>query len=362
MAKKDYYNTLGVEKNASKDAIKKAFYKLAAQYHPDKGGDEAKFKEINEAYQTLSDDKKRKEYDMYGETFSNAGSSSQGPFGGGFGGFDPSQFQDFQFDFGDMGDVFSDLFGGGFGGFGAREKRGADVSIEIEITFAESIFGTERTVLVNKLNSCKTCDATGADRSAGTTTCTTCNGKGKVHETKRTFMGAMQTVRECNVCSGTGQMSKQNCSDCKGGGVKQSREEIKINVPAGINNGEMIKMAGYGEGIKGGKSGDMFVKVRVANNKDWHREGYDVVMIHKIKLTDALLGAKHTIVGLDGDIEIDIPAGVSVGETIRIPGRGVPHSLRKTRGDALIRLHIELPKKLSRTAKKLVEEMKEEGL
>jgi molecular chaperone DnaJ len=361
MAKKDYYGTLGVEKNANADAIKKAFFKLAAKHHPDKGGDEAKFKEVNEAYQTLSDEKKRREYDMYGESFAGANNGGGSGFSGGFGGFDPSQFQDMGFDFGDMGDAFGDIFSG-FGFGGPRERRGNDVSIEIEIPFAESIFGTERTVLVNKISACTTCKSTGADKSAGTTTCTTCNGKGKVNEIRKTFMGTVQSVRNCTVCDGTGQIPKAKCADCKGHGVKHNREEIHIVVPVGITNGEMIKMMGQGEGIKNGASGDMFVKVRVASHPIWSRNGSDLVMTHKIKLTDALLGTKQKILGLDGDMDIDIPAGVSIGETIRVSGRGVPSNMRKSRGDALIKLQIELPKKLSKSAKKLVEEMREEGL
>ena len=264
MAKKDYYNTLGVEKGATADIIKKAFYKLAAKHHPDKGGDETKFKEVNEAYQTLSDEKKRKEYDMYGESFNGGYGQGQQQQGAGFGGFgfDPSQFQDMNFDFGDMGDAFGDIFSG-FGFGGPRERRGNDVSIEIEIPFADSIFGTERTVLVNKLSACNTCKSTGADKSSGTVTCTTCNGKGKVTEARRTFMGTVQSVRSCEVCDGTGQIPKTKCVDCKGHGVKQTREEIHIVVPVGITNGEMIKMIGQGEGIKNGITGDMFVKIRV---------------------------------------------------------------------------------------------------
>ena len=361
MAKKDHYSTLGVAKSASKDEIKKAFYKLAAKHHPDKGGDEAKFKEVNEAYQVLSDDKKRKEYDMYGESFSHSNPGAGSGFGG-FGGFDPSQFGgDMQFDFGDLGDIFGDMFSG-FGYGGQQVRRGRDISIEIEIPFAESIFGTERKVLISKISKCKTCNATGGKPGSGTKTCDTCNGKGKIHETRKTFMGAFQTVKNCDTCEGVGTIPKESCTDCRGLGVKQVREEISINIPAGINGGEMIKMTGQGEAMKGAQSGDLFIKVRVSADKHWHREGFDLVINHKIKLSDALLGTKELITGLDGDISFEIPAGVSIGEAIRIQGRGVPNSTRRGRGDVIVRLVIELPKKLSKKAKGLVEDLREEGV
>lgn len=365
---KNYYEVLGVDKKADKDTIKKAFYKLASKHHPDKGGDEAKFKEVNEAYQVLSDENKRKEYDMYGQTFSGAGSNAGGQgqggfggFGGGFGGFGQGQdFNNINIDFDDLGDIFGDIFGG-FGGFGgAREKRGRDVSMDIEITFKESVFGTERNVVINKTSSCSTCHGTGGKESAGKTKCSKCNGNGRVYETKRTFMGAMQTVRNCDECEGSGNIYKEKCVDCKGAGVKHGRTDITINIPAGINDGEMIKLSEQGEAIKGGVSGDMFVKIRVAKDKNWTRVGNDLVTEHKIKLTDALLGFSHTIVGLDGDLDIEMKEGVSIGEVVRVNGRGVPY--QRKRGDVLIKLIVELPKKLSRDSKKLVEELRSEGL
>lgn len=358
---KNYYEVLGVDKKADKDSIKKAFYKLAAKHHPDKGGDESKFKEINEAYQVLSDEKKRKEYDMYGETFSGASQGGGSGFGG-FGGFNPQDFNNMNIDFDDLGDIFGDIFGSSFGGFGRREKRGRDLSMDIEITFKESVFGTERNVVVNKTSKCKTCSGTGAKDLHNKVSCSKCNGKGKVHEVKRTFMGAMQTVRECDECSGIGQVYKDKCVDCKGQGIKNGRSEININIPAGIENGEMIKIQEEGEAIKGGVSGDMFVKIYIAKDKNWSRSGNDLVTEHKIKLTDALLGFKHSIEGLDGQIDLDVQGGISVGEIIRISGRGVPLSSRRGRGDALIEVKVELPKKLSKESKALIEKLKAEGI
>ncbi|MEN9337894.1 MAG: hypothetical protein RIQ41_208 [Candidatus Parcubacteria bacterium] len=354
---KNYYDVLGVQKGASKEEIKKAFYKLASKYHPDKGGDAEKFKEVNEAYQVLSDDKKRKEYDTYGQTF-----NGQGPMGGaGFGGFNQGDFGDMQFDFGDLGDMFGDIFGG-FGG-GARTRRGRDISLEVDVTFKESVFGTERNVLINKVGTCTTCEGSGAKKGSEMVTCITCNGQGKIHDMKRTFMGNFQTVRTCETCNGKGKMPKERCHDCRGAGVLNKREEIHVEVPAGISNGEMIRMSGLGEAVSGGQSGDLYVKINVQADKIWKREGNDLVIKHSIKLTDALLGVKQTIDGLDGGIEIDVPAGVSAGEVLRVKSRGVPHVHDiKRRGDALIKLEIAMPKKLSKKAMALVEQMKEEGI
>lgn len=363
MATKDYYNLLGLEKGASKDDIKKAFYKLAAKYHPDKkGGDEAKFKEINEAYQTLSDEKKRKEYDTYGQTFNGQGPMGGGAGGfGGFGGFNQGDFADMQFDFGDLGDIFGDMFGGGMGG--SRQKRGRDISLEIDVPFTEAVFGTERNVLLSKVNTCKTCTGTGAKVGTKKKICTTCNGQGKVHDVKKTFMGNFQTIRTCDICRGVGQVPEEKCHDCKGNGVVNSREEVNIAIPAGISNGEMIRMSQMGEAVSGGVTGDLYVKINVQSHKVWKREGNDLVITHEIKLTDALLGVKHTVDGLDGKIDIEIPAGSHTGEILRVKGRGVPHIHEKSkRGDVLIKISIMMPKKLSKKAQAFIEGLKEEGL
>ena len=360
MATKDYYNVLGIDKGASKDDIKKAFYKLAAKYHPDKkGGDEAKFKEINEAYQTLSDEKKRKEYDTYGQTFNGQGPSGGG---GGFTGFNQGDFQDMQFDFGDLGDIFGDMFGGGFGG-GARQKRGRDISLEIDVPFTEAIFGTERNVLLSKVTTCTTCTGSGAKPGTKKKTCTTCNGQGKVHDVKKTFMGNFQTVNTCSTCNGVGQIPEEKCLDCKGYGVLNKREEVNIAIPAGISNGEMIRMTGMGEAVAQGVTGDLYVKINVTPHKIWKREGNDLVIMHEIKLTDALLGVRHAIDGLDGKVDIEITAGASTGEILRVKGRGVPHLHEKNkRGDVLVKLSIAMPKKLSKKAAAFIEGLKEEGL
>jgi len=360
MSSKDYYSILGVEKSASKDDIKKAFRKLAHKYHPDKqSGDEQRFKEIGEAYAVLGDEKKRAEYDAYGRTFGGAGGGPQG----GFGGFD---FNDFAQGFGqhgqqvefDFGDLFSDIFSGQRG---AQQRRGRDISIDVELSFKESIFGVERRVLLNKTGLCHECDGSGAEKGAGTEKCTTCNGTGKVHETKQTMFGAFATTRPCEVCHSRGEVPKAKCGACAGMGVKKQEEEIPIAVPAGINNGEMIRLTGAGEVIPGGMAGDLYVKVHVKDDPRYKKEGYDIVMPLSIKLTDALLGASMKIETLDGELTLKIPAGISFGERLRIKNKGVPKG-GSSRGDLYVKIDIQVPGKLSRAAKKAAEALREEGI
>ncbi len=359
---KDYYTLLGVSKGASKDDIKKAFRKLAHTYHPDKkGGDEAKFKEVNEAYQVLSDDKKRAEYDTYGQTFgAGQGPSAGAGFGGfeGFGGFGGASGAEMEFD---LGDIFDQFFGGTQGG-GNRggTRRGRDISIDIEISFADAVFGTTRTVLVTKTSACGTCDGTGAKKGAGMKECATCNGKGKIHESRRSPFGTFSVARVCDTCGGAGQVPKETCETCKGAGVVNAREEIKIVIPAGIENGEMIRMSGRGEAIPRGTAGDLYVKMHVMADKVFVREGRNIVMQLPIKLSEALLGSTRSVKTLDGDIELSVPAGISFGETLRVRGKGVP--FQGGRGDLLVKVSIEMPKKLSKKAKQLIDSLKEEGM
>jgi molecular chaperone DnaJ len=354
---KDYYVVLGVEKNANKDDIKKAFRKLAHKYHPDKkDGDEAKFKEVNEAYQILSDDKKRAEYDTYGQTFGGGGAGGQG-FNGfsGFGGFDPSGAG---VDF-DLGDIFEQFFGGA-GGARGGVRRGNDISIGIEIPFAEAVFGTTRTVLVTKTSRCVSCDGSGAKKGTAMKICTVCNGKGNVHESRRSPFGTFSVSRVCDACNGSGHVPEEVCPTCKGSGVVRNREEIHIVIPEGIEDGAMIRMAGKGEAIPRGNSGDLYVNVRVMADKTFSRQGNDLVMRLPIKLSEALLGIHRNVITLDGEIDVTIPASIAFGETLRVRGKGVPSG--GTRGDLLIKVTIEMPKKLSKKGKELVEALKEEGL
>ncbi|MCX6735968.1 MAG: molecular chaperone DnaJ [Candidatus Parcubacteria bacterium] len=355
----DYYKILGINKDATKDDIKKAFRKLAHQYHPDKqGGNEAKFKEINEAYQILSDDSKRASYDTYGSAFPGGNGAQQGQ---GFGGFDFSGFQGFNGTEGmefDLGDIFGDFFGNGGRG---QVKRGRDISIDLEIPFAEAIFGTERKVLISKTLVCSECHGSGGKPGTKMKKCEICNGQGKVHEAKKTIFGNISTVRECSSCIGKGEVPAEKCGKCRGAGALRGQEEIRISIPAGISNGEVIRMSAKGEAAPGGVSGDLYAKIHCLSHPFLKREGTNLAMNLDIKLSDALLGGEYPIETLDGKISVKIPEGVAHGEILRVRGKGVP--IDKThRGDFLIKLNINLPKKLSRKARKLFEDLKEEGI
>ncbi|MBU1727975.1 molecular chaperone DnaJ [Patescibacteria group bacterium] len=359
---KDYYEILGVNKSASKDEIKKAFYKMAHKYHPDKkGGDEKKFKEVNEAYQILSDDARRSKYDQFGPGFENMGGAG-GYQQGGFGGFDFSGFQNggTEFDFGNLNDIFSDFFTGGGGGR-AKVRRGRDISTEIQISFSEAVFGVNRKILITKTSNCTTCNGSGAKAGTKMNTCKYCNGQGKIREIKRSFLGSIQSTRICEECLGSGQVPTEKCDKCKGAGVLRREEEISINIPAGIRDGEMIRMSGMGEAISKGTSGDLYIKINVTPHPTFKREGHDLVMNLNLKLSDALLGAEYPIETLDGEIKVKIPEGVKINEILRVKGKGVPVSKTK-RGDLLIKLNIKLPNKLSRKAQDLVEQLKKEGI
>ena len=356
---KDYYSILGLEKGASKDEVKKAFRKLAGKYHPDKQtGDEEKYKEITEAYAVLGDNKKKAEYDSYGHAFNNAGAG--GGFGGG--GFNWQDFQGAAQGFGGQGFEFdlNDIFEGfGFGG-GAKQARGRDVSIDINLTFVESIFGVTRKLLITKNNTCANCNGSGAKTGSKTINCSTCSGNGKIRETRQSIMGSFTTVRECSTCHGTGKVPEEKCGHCAGNGVARTEEEIAIKVPAGIQNGEVIRMTGRGEAIPHGQPGDLYIKVHVEAHATIKREGSNLVTKLPIKLTDALLGNTYQIETLDGTTDIKIPAGISHGELLRVKGKGVPYN--NSRGDFMVKISVEMPKKLSKSARNLIEQMRQEGI
>lgn len=357
MSSKDYYKILGVEKEASKEDIKKAFRKLAHQYHPDKkGGDEAKFKEVSEAYGVLSDDSKRNQYDTYGQTFSgNAGfEGAQGfdfsNFANNFRGGDGVEF--------DLGDIFGEFFGGRSE---SRKKRGRDISIDIELNFEESIFGVERAILLNKISQCSDCDGSGAKKGSEMETCKNCNGNGQIREVRRSIIGSFSSVRSCELCNGTGKIPKEKCDTCKGKGVLKKEKEIKVTIPSGVENGEMMRLSGMGEAVSGGVPGDLYIKIHVRPHEYLKKEGNNLFMDLKIKLTDALLGGEREIKTLDGSIKLKIPEGVSHGEILKVKYKGVPHD-KSHRGDLLIRISVEIPNKLSKEAKKMIENLKKEGI
>jgi len=359
---KDYYKILGIDKKASKEEIKKAFRKLAHKHHPDKKtGDENLFKEASEAYSVLSDDKKRAEYDSYGRIFSGTdGFSAQG---GSASGWDFSnfagngQFSGFQNAEFDLGDIFNEFFGGQR----ERMRRGRDISIDLQVSFKDIVFGTSRSVLLTKVSQCSACGGSGSKEGSKLETCSVCNGSGKIHETKSSLLGTFTSVRVCSTCHGTGKVPKEKCTTCKGQRIARKEEEIVITIPAGINDGEMIRLTGAGEATSGGASGDLYVKIHVTPHPLFRKEGTNLVMDLNIKLTDALLGSTYTVSTLDGDIKVKIPAGISFGEILRVRNKGVVIS-RGKRGDLLIRIQIKLPAKISREAKDLITKLHDEGI
>ncbi len=371
---KDYYKTLGVSKTATEAEIKSAFRKLAHEHHPDKNkGDDKKFKEINEAYQTLSDKTKRAKYDQFGSDGPQFGGQGGNPFGGaggGFVGFDFSNFDFSQFQQGGFGGQaggfefdLGDLFGGAFGGGrSSRARRGNDLEISLKISFKEAIFGCEKSVSITKNSTCKTCAGNGAKPGTALKTCTTCKGQGRVAKMQRTILGNMQTVSECEVCFGTGKIPEVACETCKGAGITRGKETIEIKIPAGMNNGDTLRMDGAGEALSGAPSGSLYIHLAVDAHATIKRMGNDLIMPLEINLTDALLGKKITLQTLnpemDGDVTIEIPEGSNTGDQIRVRHKGVPHG--HSRGDLLVGLHVKMPKKLSRKAKELIESLREE--
>ncbi len=349
---KDYYTTLGVEKGASKEDIKKAFYKQAHLYHPDKKtGDEAKFKEVNEAYQVLSDDEKRSRYDQYGSADAGAG------FGGG-GGFDGFDMSGFQGGF-DMGDIF-DMFGGG--GRRQRTPQGRDIQIDIQLTFREAIYGVTKTTKLRKNSTCLSCDGTGAKKGTNMKQCKTCGGKGKITRLQQTILGTVQTQSTCNDCNGQGKVPEDICKECNGGGVVKREEEISIKIPSGVRHGETLRMSGKGESIAHGVSGDLYITLHVGQHKVWHREGDDLITEIQIKLTEAILGVKKEILSVSEEkLEINIPERTAPGTILRMKEKGIPGIRRGKDGDLLIKVSFTQPNKPSKKARDLLTQLQSEG-
>ncbi len=362
---KDYYKILEVDKNAGQDEIKKAFRKLAHKYHPDKkDGDEAKFKEVNEAYQVLGNEQKRKQYDQFGSTF-----DQQGGFGGGMNWDDFMRyakqgggggFQGMNFDMGDLGDIFGDIFG--FGGGGRRSAgvpRGDDIEVDLALDFKEAVFGVKKTIELYKTVKCPNCHGNKAEPGSGFKTCEVCEGKGRVQEIRRTFLGAMRTERVCQQCQGDGKIPEKLCSKCSGQGVVKNKERIEITIPAGIADGSTLRVPGGGEAAAGGQNGDLYVRLRVKSDPDFERHGNDIYTEHKISFKQAALGDKIEITTLDGTVDLKIPAGTQSSTRFRLRGKGVPRLNAGGAGDFYVIIKVEVPKKLTRHQKKILEQWDE---
>lgn len=351
--KRDYYEVLGVNKDASDDELKKAYRKLAMKYHPDRnaGGEkesEAKFKEINEAYEVLSDSEKRRMYDQFGHAGVNGAPGGEGGFGGGFSGF------------GGFDDIFSEIFGGGFGGGGGRRqgpRKGADIRVNVNLTFMEAAFGVSKPIEFLRTEDCEHCHGSGAEPGSGTKTCPQCNGTGELRYAQRSLFGETISVRECDSCRGKGKVHEKPCGTCKGHGIVRKRKKIDVKIPAGVDNGNVMTLRGEGDlGSKGGPRGDVQLVLSVKPHEIFSREGKDILCEIPITFAQATLGDQITVPTLDGKVKYDIPAGTQSGTVFRLKGKGIQDINGYGRGDLYVKAVVEIPKKLTDKQKKLLKE------
>ncbi len=357
--KRDYYEVLGVSKGASDDEIKKAYRKTAKKYHPDLNpGDkeaEEKFKECNEAYEILSDPEKKARYDQFG--FAGVDPS----YGAGQGGYGAGGFGGFEGDI-DLGDIFSSFFGGGggFGGFGGGRnpnapQRGRDIQSAVTITFEETAKGCKKTIEISRVEDCSQCHGTGAAEGTSPSTCPECQGRGVVNVQQRTAFGVMSTQRTCSRCGGRGKIIEKPCSKCGGKGKVRKKTKVDINIPAGIDNRQVVNVRGYGDsGINGGPSGDLRVVVNVKAHKDFEREDFDIWYNKHISIVEAALGAEVRVPTLDNDIKYFIPAGTQPGDVFKLKGKGIQRLNGVGKGDMFVRVIVDIPKELSKEQKDIL--------
>lgn len=360
MSKRDYYDVLGVGKTASADEIKKAFRKAAIEHHPDRGGDEAKFKEVNEAYEVLSNADKRKRYDQFGHA--GVGGAAGGGAGG-FGGFGSGQGQEFHFDFGDLGlgDILGSFFGGGTGGQqNARRARGRDLETQIELTFEEAVFGTERTIKLNLQDLCDQCHGSKLEQGYEMKKCDTCSGTGQHVRVVRTVFGNIQQAAVCETCEGSGKVPEKACTRCKGRGVQQKEQSITLKVPAGIDDGATIRLRERGEGVPNGPKGDLYVNVKVRPHKTFTREGDLILSTEQIGMIDATLGAEIKVATVDGEVKMKVPAGTQSGTDFKLTGHGVPHIKGTTRGAHIVTVQVVTPTDLNKKQIELLKQIQAE--
>ncbi len=341
---KDYYKILGVDKTASQDDIKKAFRKLAHEHHPDKGGVEAKFKEVNEAYQVLGDPHKRSQYDQFGSADVPPGFGGQG-FPGGFNAAD----------FGDLGDIFGSFFGGSGGGRRGK-PRGQDLEVDLNLTFKEAVFGVSKDINLRKSKTCARCGGHGAEPGTKLKTCDVCKGQGFTINTQRTLLGNVQMRVACTACDGRGERPEKACNDCGGVGYIRGQTTLRVDIPAGVDNGLQMRVRGEGESIGSqGEPGDLYIHLHVQPDTRFRRDGATIYVFKKIGFTQAALGDTVTVDTVDGLVDLKVPAGTQNGDELRLRGKGVPSG--RGRGDQIVRVQVMTPTKLDKKARQLLEEL-----
>ncbi len=353
MSDKDYYRVLGVEKNASMEDIKKAFRKLAHQFHPDKPtGNAEKFKEVNEAYQVLGDSEKRRTYDQFGAAaFDGSAGGNQGfsGFSGGFSGFQSAGFED-------LGDLFGNMFGfGGARGGRRRERRGSDIQVDVEISFREAVFGMDREIRITKSSVCERCGGNGGEPGTTRKTCAACNGRGVRTVTQRTVLGTIQTNVTCSDCGGEGEIPSVLCTNCRGIGVLSQKRTLSVSIPAGVEDDAVLRLRGEGEAVKGGVAGDLYVRIHVGADQRFQRDGNMIYSMLRVGFTQAALGDRVKIDTIDGPVELSIPAGTQTGAKLRLRSKGVLG--RNGRGDQIVVVEVMTPTRLSKQQKKLLEDL-----
>jgi molecular chaperone DnaJ len=356
MAKRDYYEVLGINKDASADEIKKAFRKQAIEHHPDRGGDEEKFKELNEAYEVLKDTEKRKRYDQFGHAGVGGDTGA-----GGYGGFGGGQGQSMNFDFGDLGlgDIFNSFFNGGQGQRQQRPSQGSDVETNIEITFEQAIFGTEIELKLNLQDKCSHCNGTTAEPGYELKTCDQCKGSGQVITVARTVFGNIQQAIVCPKCHGDGKIPEKVCSVCKGKGTENKTMKIELKIPAGIEDGAVIRLRERGQAIANGPNGDLYVNIRVKSHKVFTREGDLILSTEHVGMVEATLGTEIDIATVDGPIKMKVPAGTQSGSDFKLSDHGVPYLKGGGRGSHIVEIIVDTPTKLSRNQQRLFQEIRD---
>ena len=358
MSKRDFYEVLGIGKDASADEIKKAFRKLAVTHHPDKeGGDEAKFKEASEAYEVLKDTTKRQRYDQFGHA--GVGGASGGGSGDPFQGFGGGA-QGMHFDFGDggLGDIFGSFFGGGGGQQRRSEDMGRDVQTEITLSFEEAVFGIEKTVHLTMNDVCSHCKGNRAEPGHDLKTCEVCKGSGQVVQQMNTVFGAIQQAALCRNCDGRGKIPEKPCTVCKATGVERTKQEIKIKIPAGIDDGAVIRLREHGEAASNGNKGDLYVQLNVKSHKHFTREGDLILSNQHIEMVDAALGIEIRVETVDGPVTMKVPAGTQSGTDFKLSSQGVAHIRDKNRGAHIVTILVDTPTNLSKSQKDLLESLK----